>query len=244
MAEDIREHPLLNPNIQMNFWQECLKQAIIDMHSIGGDAPYALGGHGGSTEDIWYKGPGDKQRSRILTAGDPVRTYCCGATLEAFLRAWKYYMKEYWDQSFSVAQAKELRSHFFVYEQQYVAGSGGGLLWLARQDPCADFLEVEDWTEDPKNIPWGAFVQIQFGRKYDDGHSVISLGTTKHKKRDVLLCYSSNRYYDKRWKYSKDQTTGLGFDYYYIDSVRDGFQRIFHSAEILDDDYESMPDTK
>lgn len=243
MSLDISQHPLLNPpDLEMNFWQECLKQAMIDMYAKGGDEPYGLGGHGGSTEDIWYKGPKDSGRTRILKVGDPVRTYCSGATLEAFLRAWKYWMGGYWDQSFSNAQAKELRAYFFVYEQKYVAGSGGGLLWLANQSPCSDYLEVTDWTEDPKNIPWGAFVQMQFSRKYDDGHSVISLGTGKHKGKDVMFCFSSNRYYDTSWQYSKGQTTGLGFDYYYIDKVRDGFQRIFHAAEIVDDDYESMPD--
>jgi hypothetical protein len=233
MGTDISNHPLLPSDDDLTFWQQCVKNAIIGVHSRW--APYKLDGGGGATRTVYWKGPNDSKRQRILTAKNPVHTYCNGVTNEIFFDAWTAWMEGYEDQSFGIKEAKELRAFFGVWDVDH-PGSAQGLLWLAEQPPCDEYLSVEDWTEDPYNIPFGAFVQIQFGRKYDDGHSVVSLGTSTYKKKQVLLCYSSNTYYDQNWKYSKGQQPGPGFDYYYIDKVRDGFKRIFHAAEIEDDE--------
>lgn len=238
MNLDISNHPLLNPDIEMNFWQECLRAAIVEVQSRW--SPYKLGGHQGVTKSVYHKGPKDKSRSLILKAGTPPQSYCCGAVMEAWSIAWKSWMDGYGDQDMSAAQMKELRAHFFVYSREYYRGCAGGLLWLADQDPCSGFLGVED-IEDPTEAQFGDLCQIQFGRSAEDGHTVIILGTGKWKGRNVIHCWSSNQYYSDKWPHSKGQKPGHGMDFYYIAMTRDGFKRHFHIARIVDDDYESMP---
>ena len=234
MGTDISNHPLLNPNIEMTHWQTCVKQAIIGVMSRW--APYKLDGSGGATRTVYWKGPKDSRKAAILTAKDPVHTYCNGICQEVWQTAFLAWMEGYEDQLPSIAQMKEMRSYFGVWDKDH-PGSAQGLLWLADQPPCNEYLTVTDYTDDILNAPFGSFCQMQFSRRGpEDGHSVIILGSGKYKGKDVVHVFSSNNYYDKNWEFSRDQQPGPGFDFYYVSVTRDGFQRIFHAAYIEDDE--------
>ena len=234
MNLDISNHPLLPSDDELTPWQQCVKNAIIGVHSRW--APYKLDGGGGATRTVYWKGPNDSRRAVILKAKNPVHTYCNGVTNEIFFDAWTQWLADYPESSFGIKEAKELRAYFVVWDKEH-PGSAAGLLWLADQEPCYEFLEVTDWTDDILNAPFGTFVQMQFSRRGpEDGHSVVLLGSGKYRGEDVVYVYSSNNFYDKKWKYSKDQEPGPGWDFYFMNRVRDGFKRIFHAASIDNED--------
>lgn len=231
---DISNHPLLPDDDDLTFWQQCVKRAIIGVHSRW--ASYKLDGGGGATRSVYWKGPKDKRKSLILRAKDPVHTYCNGVCNEIFCDAFLAFMEGYEDQLPSIAQMKEIRAYFGVWDQAH-PGSAQGLLWLADQSPMDEYLDVTDWTDDIMNAPFGSFVQMQFSRKGpEDGHSVVLLGSGKYRNEDVVYVYSSNNFYSSKWVHSKRQKPGPGFDFYFANRVRDGFKRIFHAAFIDDNE--------
>ena len=234
MGTDISNHPLLPPDDELTFWQQCVKKAIIGVMSRW--APYKLDGGGGATRTVYWKGPNDKKKAAILTAKNPVRTYCNGTCQEVFIEAFLAWMEGYEDQLPSIKQMKEMRSYFGVWDKDH-PGSAQGLIWLADQPPCDEYLEVTDWTDDIMSAPFATFVQMQFSRRgTKDGHSVILLSSGKYKGKDTVFVFSSNNFYDKYWEYSRNQKPGPGFDFYRVNVTRDGFQRIFHAAAIEDDE--------
>lgn len=234
MNLDISNHPLLPSDDTLTSWQKCVKRAIIVTYSRW--APYKLDGGGGATQTVYWRGPKDSRKAAILTAKNPVHTYCNGICNEIFIEAMRDWLQEYPDQQPSIAQMKELRAYFGVWDREH-PGSAAGLLWLAEQEPCNEYLTVTDYTEDIMSAPFGTFCQMQFTRRGpEDGHSVVVVGPGTYKGEDVVIVYSSNNYYDKEWEFSRNQEPGPGWDFYYKNRARDGFQRIFHAAYIEDDE--------
>tara|TARA_R100000152_G_C6691320_1_gene122860 strand:+ start:95 stop:793 length:699 start_codon:yes stop_codon:yes gene_type:complete len=230
-----QNYPLLPPDEELDSWQLCMKDAIIQIQ--GNAKPYQRGSHSGCTEHIYYQG------SRVGYSKG--YSYCCGATYEAFIKAWiAWNGEEKESDNITIEQAKEMRAHFFVYNDKdqygnfkYSRGAAGGIEWLAQQPGLNQWLQVET-TEDPKEVRFGDFIQMQFVRDpMSSGHSVIGLGTgTKPANgSDIVLCWSSNNYYDTSWEYSRKQPIGNGWDYYFMNKVRDGFKRKFHIARIIGD---------
>ena len=226
-------YPLIPADDELNSWQLCMKDAIIQIQANA--KPYERGGHGGCTEHVYYQ---DKR-----VGYSKGYSYCCGATYEAFIKAWKdWYSDEKADDNMTAAQAWEMRAHFFVYgdkdeygSYKYWMGSAGGIEWLAQQPGLNEWLEIQV-TEDPREIQFGDFVQMQFTRDpMGAGHSVIGLGPGKWKNRDVMHVWSSNNYYDQKWTHSKGQEIGNGWDYYYMDKVTNGYKRQYYIARILGD---------
>jgi len=224
-------YPLLPDDDELSLWQYCLKTAIISIQKNA--KPYERGEHSGVTEHLYYK------ESRVGYAKG--FSYCCGATYEVFIKAWKEWATEEEDENMNIEQAKEMRAHFFVYGDKdeygnfkYALGAPGGLLWLAKQ-PGLEWLKVE-YLDDPTQIQFGDFVQMQFTRDpMGSGHSVIGLGNGDWNGNDVAHVWSSNNYYDQKWPYSKGQPIGNGWDYYRQQSVRDGWQRKFHIGRIKEE---------
>ena len=226
------DYPLIPDDDELNIWQLCVKAAIIDIQENA--KPYQRGPHGGCTEHVYY------QEKRVGYSKG--YSYCCGATYEAFIKAWKDWNgDEKADNNMSAAQAWEMRAHFFAYMDKdkhgnyiYWKGAQGGFEWLVQQ-PGMDWLQIEV-TDDPRKVQFGDFVSMQFTRDpMAGGHAVIGLGPGKWKDRDVMHVWSSNNYYDQKWTYSKGQKPGNGWDYYYMDKVNNGFKRKFYITRILGD---------
>tara|TARA_R100000664_G_scaffold9506_1_gene15925 strand:- start:1836 stop:2534 length:699 start_codon:yes stop_codon:yes gene_type:complete len=228
-----QDFPLMPDDDELSTWQLCMKAAIIDIQEHA--KPYQRGAHGGCTEHVYYQG------ARVGYSKG--YSYCCGATYEAFIKAWKDWNgddKE--DDNMTAAQAWEMRAHFFAYmdkdeygNYKYWRGMQGGIEWLSQQPGIKDWLKVEI-LDDPRQIKFGDFVSMQFTRDpMAGGHAVIALGTGKWKGKDVMHCWSSNNYYDQKWPYSKGQKPGNGWDYYYLDKIRDGFKRKFYISRIIED---------
>ena len=140
-------YPLLPDDDELSLWQYCLKTAIISIQKNA--KPYERGSHSGVTEHLYYQG------ERVGYAKG--FSYCCGATYEAFIKAWKEWATEEEDENMNIEQAKEMRAHFFVYGDKdeygnfkYALGAPGGLLWLAKQ-PGLEWLKVE-YLDDPNLI--------------------------------------------------------------------------------------------
>jgi hypothetical protein len=229
---DIREHSLFPNDTELNDWQKCVKDAIIEVHSRW--APYAwTAGHGGVSQDLYFR---DKRllNTRPESKGGPA-SYCCGATFEVFATAWKkWYSELEGKENLSWSQMNEIRKYFFCIKTEDRTYDYGA------QDGIGEYLYDElDWIntetyEDPEVVPFGTFVQFQFRRDpQDSGHSAIVLGTGKVKNKKAVLVWSSNNYYDTSWEHSKGQKPGHGFDYYYLNKVVDGFKREFHMATII-----------
>jgi len=222
------KYPLIPADEELSEWQLAMKKAIIETQASA--KPYERGSHSGVTEHLYYQG------SRVGYAKG--FSYCCGATYEAFIKAWKYWADEEEDENMSVEQVKEMRAYFFVYNDKdeygnfkYALGAPGGLLWLAKQ-PGLEWLDVE-YLDDPSQVQFGDFVQMQFTRDpMGSGHSVVGLGTGEWKGNDIINVWSSNNYYDQSWPHSKGQPIGNGWDYYRQHAVRDGWQRKFHIGRI------------
>lgn len=227
---DISNHPLLPDDSTLNPWQRCIKEAIIEVH--GRWQPYSwTAGHGGVTEDLYFR---DKRLLKARTGDKGGASYCCGATFEVFVIAWKkWYASLTGKENLSFSQMKELLAYFFVYKSddgRYDYGAQSGLGDYLFEE--LDWIETETY-EDPTEAPFGSFVQFQFQRDPQAaGHSAIILGTGKVKNKNAAFVWSSNNYYDTSWEYSKGQSPGHGFDYYFINKVVDGFKREFHMATI------------
>ena len=227
------DYPLIPHDDELSTWQLCMKDAIIQTQANA--KPYQRGSHAGTTEHLYY------QEKRV--AYSKGYSYCCGATYEAFIKAWlNWNSDEVADDNMTKEQAMEMRAHFFVYgdkdeygNYKYWKGAAGGIEWLAQQPGLKDWLQVE-YTEDPREIQFGDFVQMQFTRDpMGAGHSVIGLGPGQWKNRDVIHVWSSNNYYDQNWPYSKGQPIGNGWDYYYMDKVTNGYKRQYYIARIIGD---------
>lgn len=224
----------------LNSWQKCVRDAIIWMqqHRL----PYHWpkdnqpNHHQGCIADMHHQG------SLIMKAGDPPGAYCCGATMECFMRAWSNFMVGAEDQDISAAQMKELYKYFFVWasdDNRYDEGAKAGLLWLAKQ---CDWLTVQA-TEDADELPFGAFLQMQFGpNAVNQGHSVVVIGHGHIEDEKCLIVWSANYGYGHTiekvgdsYKVEKSVPfpSGHGFDYYYKTMVKDGFTRLFHGAWIV-----------
>lgn len=231
MSHDISNHPLLPEDSELTPWQLCVKNAIIEVHSRW--APYAwTSGHGGVTQDLYFK---DSRLLKSRRGDQGPASFCCGATFEVFCTAWKNWMQNKEQQDLSVSQMRELIAYFFVYKTddlRYAYGAKDGLGEYLYNE--LEWIDCEVYS-DPEEAPFGSFIQFQFTRDpLDGGHSAILLGTGKYKNRKIVHVWSSNNYYDKKWEYSKHQKPGHGFDFYYINSVRDGFQREFHIGTVVD----------
>jgi len=195
--------------------------------------------HSGSTTNKYHRS------KRIMKAGTPPGSYCCGATMEAFMMAWQVYMAGFYDNDISAEQMEEMYRYFFVFEDEndrYVRGAAGGLLWLKEQ--CS-FLDV-GYSENPDDFPFGAFVQMSFEPDpYGEGHSAIAIGHGSYEGKPCLIVWSSNYGYEHVIEKSgsvyvvKDgekQPSGHNIDFYLKDKTYDlesgPFKRKFYGAWI------------
>ncbi len=230
---------LLPDDSELDEWQVCVKKAIIYLQKNGLYYNWPKGSdsnrHAGCIADRFHK------NVRIMQAGHPPGSYCCGATMEAFMLAWKKYMTGFEDDDISANQMFELYRYFFVFSSddgKFDQGAKGGLLWLADE---VDWLTVKA-SENPNVFPFGTFLQMQFGPQADDGHSVIVIGQGMKKGRGCLIVWSANYGYrhiiekvgdSYLVKDGPESPSGHGFDYYFKRRKKNGFQRKFHGAWIV-----------
>jgi len=231
---DITGHPLLPEDSTLNPWQKCVKDAIIEVH--GRWQPYSwTAGHGGVTQDLYFR---DKRLLSARSGPKGGATYCCGITLEIFVTAWKnWYAQLTGKENLSYSQMKEILAYFFVYKTEdgkYDYGAQSGIGEYLYEE--LDWINTETY-EDPLEMPFGTFIQLQFQRDpHAGGHSAILVGTGKVKNKNAAFVYSSNNYYDTSWEHAAGQKPGPGFDYYFVNKVVDGFKREFHGAAIIPGD--------
>jgi len=238
---------LLPDDDNLNFWQFCVKNAIMHVQENWtpykqyntGDPSIPGDGKSGSTENIYFR------QKRIMTANKPATSHCCGAVLEVFMRAWKEWMGEDYetDEDMSKETMWEMNRYTFLVPGEHrtidmvIPGVSAGLEHIAKE---LDWLDIETKTFTHKTYnqyepKFADFIQMQFSEDGSRGHTVIVLGAGKYKNKRCLYVWSSNVGYDQQWQYSKGQEAGHGVDYYNIKSVRNGFTRTFHMGRILDD---------
>ena len=218
---------LLPDDRSLSSWQVQVKKALLAVQEK--KAPYdnyqgSKSGkiHSGSTEDIYFGG------ERIMRALIPAESYCCGATLEVFIRAWKDYSLP--SNKVDSALMKEMYSWFFLFDESKKTGCQGGLQLLQE-------VASVQISNEPLDFPFGAFVQICFdSNNWGSGHSCIFLGWGEKKKypgKKYMIVWSSNRGYE--YLIDEDyiirdgkRTSGHGVDYF--STSKKG--RIFYGAWI------------
>jgi hypothetical protein len=235
---------------ELDDWQQAIKRAIFQIQR--NRTPYNWGPdrngneHSGCTKDIFFR------NQRIMEAGTPPGSYCCGATMEAFMLAWSFYMVGFEEDNITVEQMEELYKYFFVYksfDDKYIKGCAGGIQALDQE--YVDWL-LTAYSEDPDEYPFGTFLQMRFEPDpYGRGHSAIVIGHGTYndddgEDKDVLIVWSSNYGYHHRLKRQgkeylvKDASalpSGHELDFYYkektyhLDSGK--FDRKFFGAWII-----------
>lgn len=231
------------PEDGMSEWQASLYAAMIFLQER--TVPYHRpkegdpNVHSGCTSDKYHRS------KRIMKAGNPPGSYCCGATMEAFMMAWQVYMAGFYDDDISVEQMQELYRYFFIYEDEndrYIKGAAGGLLWLEEH---LSFLKVR-YSENPNDYPFGTFVQMSFEpNPYGAGHSAIVVGHGSYDGKDCLIVWSSNYGYKHVIEKSNGgyivvdgprQPSGHNIDFYLKEKTYDlatgPFKRKFYGAWI------------
>lgn len=210
----------------LNTWQQCVKLELQWMQA--NRLPYRWENHHGSIGTYGHKGPMDAKEKTILLASPAA--YCCGATSELFLRSWKRWMEGYEDEDFSGAVIYELLRKYFFRRidlgNKYLKGAMAGLQWLANQ---SDWLQVQT-TEDPSEMPFGAFLQLDFSYgSGDSGHAAVVVGHGTINNRPVVYVWSANKNYSLDSPYTRGQPDGHGWDFYYKDFA----SRRFYGAWIV-----------
>lgn len=144
-------------------------------------------------------------------------------------------------------QMMTLYRYFYVYEHRtgrYDNGVQKGLLRLSEMSPDI----VVRASDDPNELPFGAFVQIQFGPDApNQGHSAIVIGHGTYQGKGVLIVWSSNYGYrhviskegeSYLVKDGKQRPSGHDFDWFYKRMIEDypsgSFERQFYGAWIED----------
>jgi len=236
---------LLPSDDDLTFWQQCVKRAIVEIQKNW--TPYKWGnignqdiegdGKAGCTEEMLFR------NKRVMRPNDPPASHCCGATMEAFMRAWKYFQDEddayEGEEDMSLAMMKTLYKYFFLIPDaskgrpmsEVLGGAANGLVKLGEHLEWLDVTRLSD----PKEAKFGDFVQMQFEESGGSGHSVIALGPAKWKGNNVLHVWSSNVGYNQKWPHSAGNVPGHGPDYYRMNYTKNGFKRIFHIGRIESD---------
>lgn len=216
----------LPPDSTLDPWQRHLKREMLWMQS--NRTPYRWTNHHGSIGTYHHQGPLDTRKTKILSAAP--YSYCCGATGELFLRAWKAWMEGYEEDDFTGAQMYALIRHYFYRRMdlgaKHLKGAMAGLEWLASQ---SEWFEVAT-TENASEMPFGTFLQMDFSHgKGRSGHSAVVVGHGAIENRPVVYVWSSNKNYSNKSPYTRGQSDGHGFDFYYKDIA----SRRFYGAWIL-----------
>lgn len=158
----------------MNQVQQTIERVIKSIPYV----PYLhKAGITGVTEDLYWQG------EELLSASNPVRSYCVGAVFEVLVKVLQELDCEH---LLTLASIKKLRQHTYIFnkEEQY-DGIAGALV----------AFELADWVDDPEDAEYGDFAQ--FWHESDDeqmiqGHSVIITGTDTKQGRRVITDWSAS----------------------------------------------------
>jgi len=214
-----------------SLWQECLSQAILGLQAKG--IPYqwasAEENHSGTSVDLWARS------SRIAKAANPPKSYCCGATFEAF---WDALGRREGGNPISAAAWKKAYAGFFRFAQPDTQRGVADGLALIADDLAPLGLTVQEGS-DPGAAPPLSFVQIQFSADPNGpGHSAILLGpSVLPDGRPAVVVWSSQKSYqaeihteggDLVIEPASIEGSGYGLDYFAI-TPRSG-TRTFYCA--------------
>ena len=181
--------------------------------------------------------------------------YCCGVTVENFIRAMAdFYGKELWESPSgpTVDDLIQTRHRFFVISRKYFKGAAFGVDFLVSQleyrwendetNESTSFAEgvgiYAVVNEDPYQAQFGDYIQIQPNEDpMSAGHSCMFVGLDKHYWKgdnhnppgtyDCIRVFNSNKSND----YGMEG--GVGFGWYTIGKKNSaGFKRIFHMGGV------------
>lgn len=141
-----------------------LLSTINEMPADGTHGYWWGGGYDGATEDIYLQG------KKVMKGEKEKRSYCCGLTLEVFLKSYKKWLAEHGGERASAIPADKWSKFQGLWFVQELNGPG----------PSAALEEFNLGRRiDPDGALPGDFIQIwrtvKEGRKNPSGHSVIFL---------------------------------------------------------------------
>ena len=145
-------------------FNQIILNTINEMPADGTHGYWWGGGYDGATEDIYLQG------IKVMRGEKEKRSYCCGLTLEVFLKSYKKWLEEHGGERASAIPADKWSKFQGLWFVQKVNGPG----------PSAA-LEAFDLGHriDPDQALPGDLIQIwrtvKEGKKTPSGHSVIFL---------------------------------------------------------------------
>lgn len=190
----------------LSAWQTCMRDAIVGLQAKGVPYEWASGtnNHSGTSRDLVAG------QTRIAKAAKPPKSYCCGATFEAF-----------WDGVCAYAQTNPLSADawkkayagFFRFSTPDTARGVADGLALIQDDLRGAGLVVRE-VVDPLDAPPFSFVQIQFSDDPEGpGHSAVIVGkSVLADGRDCLVVWSSAKSYQASVRPGSDGEEGLVVD--------------------------------
>jgi hypothetical protein len=196
-------------------WQECIKDAIDSIplvrYKTEQDSPRATG----VTRNVYF--------NNVLvlpTNSDESISICSGVQYQAFVEAADKH--SVLSVILSARDIKNLKKWAYVHEgppgnkKIYADGLPGGLIELG----------IAEKIHDPMKAQYGDICQIhgiKFNNAYDDGHAVIIERVSYRRNKPVLWCWSSS-----------PATGGVGRDWFWINKERNGIERKFSIARIIE----------
>lgn len=234
-----------------------LMQYDLMVEQFNNNEPYNWSGsHGGSVFDNWFRG------WHILKDKGSDGVYCCGLSLENWLRVYQDWMGDLAESELDLTleQMSEVKAFFFVYtnkertDTSKVAGGAKAMSyvgkclqerWLeASQKSPDDYSSYEDdiglrfrYHTNPYEAKFGAYVQLQSKPsaeivKGSGGHAGIFLGLERRG-------YKGNQYDAVRILQANSSNDyamkfGVNVGWFKIGKIHKAtnFERIFHFGEM------------
>lgn len=160
-----------------NAWQKSIRDAIASIPWVR----YKFDGDSGQgvTENIYWK-------DELILEADSSNpnSFCCGAVMEAYIKALPLYNQEY-SEDITEEILKDLARWAFLYSPDKKEGIAGGLekYSLGKKIPIEE-AQFGDLTQMEKFF---------FNEKWDDGHTQIILGKEEREGKPIIWSWSSSK---------------------------------------------------